>query len=68
MYTEEEAKTKLCPMFRSEDTCIASDCMMWKWKLVEKERVKIAQEQAHGCMYIRELVNSKTNGYCGLSR
>jgi hypothetical protein len=42
MYTEEEAKTKWCPMVRvREDTpdeemreairCEASQCMMWRW-------------------------------------
>lgn len=30
--TEEEAKTKLCPMVRFDDCCIASCCMMWRWK------------------------------------
>jgi hypothetical protein len=35
--TEDEARKKWCPMVRQaspEDwnSCIASDCMMWRWK------------------------------------
>ena len=33
--TEEDAKTKQCPMVQgkrpTETKCIASDCMMWQW-------------------------------------
>ena len=71
--TEEEAKTKWCPMVRFGDTgsvsnrrmnggsggageysrCIASDCMMWKWKwygMTDKDGHK------------------PTDGHCGLAK
>jgi len=41
--TEEEAKTKWCPMVqrpegnRGDIVCIASKCMMWRWDDGEKE-------------------------------
>lgn len=33
MYTEDEAKGKWCPYARCPDdnTCVGSDCMMWRW-------------------------------------
>jgi hypothetical protein len=35
MITEQEAKTKWCPMVRSAPNeaahCVASNCMMWRW-------------------------------------
>jgi hypothetical protein len=65
--TEEEAKTKWCPMSRSgeyfstnrgsdgitydTDSCIASDCMMW--------RQDLAREEAENGYYAK-------NGHCGL--
>lgn len=63
--TEDEAKTKWCPMARTitpvmqeaqctngtwDFRCIASDCMMWRWKL----DVRFAEM-------------SKTDGHCGLA-
>jgi len=65
MMTEEEAKTKWCPMVRvahattdiavnraseySHTRCLASECMMWQWK--DKS----------------DLQGTIPRGYCGLN-
>jgi hypothetical protein len=70
--TEDEARTKWCPMVRfvvdSQDDganrwighqsppecrCIASDCMMWRWRMPET---------------LEEIEDCKGDGYCGLAR
>jgi len=80
--TEDEAKTKWCPMVRMQDlsnqdgehcelvahnrsedmlmalsgyTCLASDCMMWRW-------VKVSGMPQGYFEY------SETDGYCGLTK
>ncbi|TNE58588.1 MAG: hypothetical protein EP341_02955 [Sphingomonadales bacterium] len=56
MMTEEEAKTKKCPIVSREPNvqpCAGSDCMMWRW---------LPAFNAAG----KELVGS-TKGFCGLA-
>lgn len=74
--TEENAKTKWCPMVRVfknecektyttnedfnngfEKTCIASDCMMWRWN-------KVYAGLSHGG---KQTNYSNDGGYCGLA-
>lgn len=66
--TEEEAKTKWCPMVRwygnanqYEDvfdnrgyncTCVASGCMMWRWNYKKEENRDLYKDH---------------DGYCGLA-
>jgi len=56
--TEEEAKTKLCPMNRAMNgglrVCQSSDCMMWRWGMSQEwlDRTENKTE--------------KPSGYCGL--
>ena len=71
--TEEEAKTKWCPMIRftsaqsgldsfenrgSACMCIASDCMMWQ--TTDNETFPTAPGEKE--------IESKPAGYCGLAR
>ncbi len=51
IYTEEEAKKKLCPSLVSKDDCIASECMAWRY--VETLNPKT-------------LLHVQVAGYCGL--
>lgn len=59
--SEEQAKKKLCPIssYRFPDgkhrTCIASDCMMWKWVMEHKGDHPFT------------MVQSRDQGYCGLA-
>jgi len=71
--TEEQAKTKWCPHARcvvdaphyasgnifgeNREKCIASDCMMWKWR-IDKTGAAIANAQAD--------VGLEPDGYCGV--
>lgn len=72
--TEDEAKTKYCPMggrsvsikqggeFRVGDftKCIASDCMMWRWKRTKEDARKQSGLSAE--------YQAKESGYCGLAK
>lgn len=65
--TEDEAKTKWCPMVkltitpvRLEDTrCIGSDCMMWREKITNQEYDVTDDGDL--------LVHTEKEGYCGLA-
>ena len=72
--TEDEAKTKWCPMVRAgneagcnrkdaTDKCIASDCMMW--------RTSCTRYFDKGKYYDRDETGTgqwvETGGYCGLA-
>ena len=70
--TEEEAKTKWCPMvrvvygigdnrglFESTTTCIASDCMMWR-----NNTIDVMVTTPEDAEIAREHLEG---GYCGLS-
>lgn len=56
--TEKEAKKKWCPAVAIEPkyevrkNCIASDCMMWRWRLSPNDV---------------EWRDRKPDGYCGLA-
>lgn len=71
--TEDEAKTKWCPMMerghnankggagfvRGDLSCVASDCMAWQWKVTPAgARNDNARGNAH----------AKACGYCGLAK
>jgi len=74
--TEDEAKTKWCPMVRvhylnpidilknaraeAESRCIGSACMAWRWKLAPNASKKFLS--MHG--YTSD---APENGYCGLA-
>jgi len=86
--TEQEAKTKWCPMVRHVkdqegnfyttngcnssgfETCIASDCMMWRWQYQEEKR------EGHdggkelllkrGVQVGYDVYKLEATGYCGL--
>jgi hypothetical protein len=67
--TEEEAKKKWCPMIRgfhmgtfkrhitekTASNCIASECMMWRWKTF----IEASDKEKWG-------EKKDFNGYCGL--
>jgi len=71
--TEEEARKKWCPMARveningnraqtvaniDESRCIASDCMLWRWKRTPQEAaLQSGLSQKFHCTAV---------GYCGL--
>lgn len=63
MHTEEEAKKKWCPMMRSNNqfpyhaSCLASECMMWKWA---SDTPKIRKAM--------EMNPDECDGYCGLTK
>lgn len=55
---EEEARKKWCPMTTKEaesDLCIASDCMMWRWKM------SLIESKPDYDVY-----DNRQEGYCGL--
>jgi hypothetical protein len=68
--TEEEAKTKICPMIPGEADwdarqvrpahCIASQCMAWRWRatLVPKDADK---------PFTGPYVVKREQGFCGLA-
>ena len=62
--SEEQAKTKWCPMLHiarvtqnfsmpTRSNCLASDCMMWQWKVVNNQY---------------DDPDAPKEGYCGLTR
>ena len=60
--SEEDAKTKWCPMARNTFehqtvNCIASACMAWRW-------VETHVKDADGNLTV---VSGDTHGYCGLA-
>lgn len=70
--TEDEAKTKWCPMVRAESAtrhlvdgsveanCIGSACMMWRTPAIKLNGLTMSE--------IDDLQNiSADNGYCGLA-
>jgi hypothetical protein len=72
--TEEEAKTKWCPMTRAGNAagcnrsdattnCIGSDCMMWT-KINESEL--IAYKTTTNGVVIDHVYSDENEGHCGL--
>lgn len=75
--TEDEAKTKWCPMTRAGDinlgatenrpdgsfNCLASGCMMWRWTTYYKNS-KTGEAPMKPGAY--ETGTAAQNGYCGL--
>ena len=63
--SEEQAKKKMCPIRANRsngggrdfgpNTCVASDCMMWKWVM------------EHRGDHPFTMVQSRDQGYCGLT-
>lgn len=57
--TEEQAKTKWCPMVKvgidNNFNCVASDCMMWRWVS--------AGEYIDGDRLVQQW---RTEGFCGI--
>ena len=75
--TEDEAKTKWCPMIRwtsaqngldsfenrgANCMCITSDCMMWRWKT----EYSSITDNGNGTSTINWGANKRTEGGCGL--
>jgi hypothetical protein len=56
MYTEEEAKKRLCPQMTTDTelTCVGSNCMAWRW--AQRETRMTGEDVA----YVKV-------GYCGLA-
>lgn len=80
--TEEQAKTKWCPMFRAGymldgglptnrlgGKCIASDCMLWKWKACNDYRRNdlYYDQTVERCVNCRKYKKLHFQGYCGLT-
>tara|TARA_R110000868_G_scaffold300126_1_gene560461 strand:+ start:2244 stop:2459 length:216 start_codon:yes stop_codon:yes gene_type:complete len=55
--TPEEAKEKICPMIWHE-SCVAEDCMAWRWGKIYVENNKLFPGQA-------DTTYSTTHGRCG---
>jgi len=60
--TEEEAKTKWCPMvhaihYDKDDHCLGSGCMMWRWN------DEYTLQEGH---VLPDIKQSTTDGWCGL--
>lgn len=80
MYTEEEAKTKWCPYNKGEmdsklrtfQSCIALECMMWKWvtSFPDGSGYEDHNTKQQGLMHIAEpdRENMELIGYCGLTK
>lgn len=79
--TEEEAKTKWCPMYRISagagewydiwykvppNLCLASGCMAWRWMLDDEWEPSEQIHQEGGGSYTTEKP-PKLRGYCGLA-
>ncbi len=73
--TEDDAKTKWCPMFQvsagmtgNDDVnnrmglCIASECMAWRWR--RKPKPEMVEQSGHREVTIPADPGS---GYCGLA-
>ena len=58
--TEDEAKTKWCPQAHdgSNQKCIGSKCMAWRWRYNNRDLIKDRPEEFKGL---------KDVGYCGLA-
>lgn len=70
--TEEEAKTKWCPMVRKtmwyDQVCLASGCMMWRWEPYGEWCIRLQDsKQSSPNMDMNErMILLPRNGYCGL--
>lgn len=64
--TEEEAKTKWCPMAKTsiDENCIASGCMMWVWDTSPQ----MLRHQAAAMDVRATRGNLEACGHCGLVR
>jgi len=72
--TEEEARTKWCPMARvpvadSGFKCIASDCMMWRDVLEQYNVTKESLQKDLKSWNSTDIIIEREtgNGYCGLA-
>lgn len=81
--TEDEAKTKCCPLFMSGlglqmvqggafGQCIGSACMMWRWEFVHEFSDKVEENWgrwrfADPFEPIKEGEIKTNRGYCGLA-
>jgi len=69
MYTEGEAKNKICcvPEISCSGFCIASNCMAWRWGNSYENNIKSRRTREDGVVEI-EYWSSATPqhvGYCG---
>jgi len=75
LITQEEAKSKWCPMPCPDNKppgicpCIASECMMWRWETMTRweQRLRDGRNSAPGIdmQEVADLLPRK--GYCGLA-
>lgn len=72
--TEDEAKTKWCPMTQSrggikgQEMCIGGGCMLWRWiePPIKKGETVATHSEFGGIRLIEAPYTIIGNGYCGL--